>query len=311
MNLYLNPFSIFGLQVPAPGVDLDPKSLALLNGYVETVLAAPHDPALLRTGYRLSKAEIRRLLSELNDTQQRHHHLKIQADRSLLSFLEYGHPSYLERPAAEWDLYPSDFRAFILPYFQHQWKELWQEAEQKQQSELMERLLAYSHLLPQIGLEVSKPRVMPRQSQNWLEEEEEEAVLDNRLLQTIQNLRQLGAKEDLYYLSERELLSYLSDQDIKQFNQAETHPTGRNRLAKEGLRLIQILLEEHGRRDGADALFRQLSKLQLDARMKQHLEEFKEHYAIGKSSIPLWVSIGLGVVLLLFVLKYLETTFFP
>ena len=305
MMPYLSPFAAFDLKIQAQG-QLDPQCQQRLETEIQELRRQSNrNPNVqLRTGLRLNIDQVEQLWNEIQNPLTLDFHLRILEDKRLLHFLEYGHPALLNERPQFWQELSNDFQNFLLPYLQYQIREAWHEADQKQDGSSMEQLLPLLHLVPQLNIQAPSDPLNPHWAETSANLPEEHPVV-----QGIFRIRQLASQDNLSYLSERELISHLSNQDIKTYNQAQEAQSARNQLGREILHLVRILIEEHGRRDGADAMLRQLNKLELDETIRQDTQTLKQQYAIG-TGIPIWLKAGLIALLALFVLKYLETQFF-
>jgi type VI protein secretion system component VasF len=63
-----------------------------------------------------------------------------------------------------------------------------------------------------------------------------------------------------------------------------------------------------GRREGAEVLLKQASKLKLNQPLQKDVKTLQKQINPLMGRLPLFIMIGLGVVFLLFLLKWLETT---
>ena len=107
-------------------------------------------------------------------------------------------------------------------------------------------------------------------------------------------------------MSEREILSHLPDKTIELYNLLpEYFAEMRNNIASEIHSLAVVLNNNHGRDDGAEAVLRQGLKLKLDQSLRQALEQLLKQHKIT-TQIPTWVLVGGGVILLLFLIKFIE-----
>ena len=111
-------------------------------------------------------------------------------------------------------------------------------------------------------------------------------------------------------MSERELLSYLPNKTIELYNMLPDYFTGiRNKIGLEIYSLSVVLVQHHGRSDGASAMVKQGLKLKLDDQIRENLEDMLSKFSF-KSQIPTFVWAAIAVVSLLYLIKFFETAFF-
>jgi hypothetical protein len=74
------------------------------------------------------------------------------------------------------------------------------------------------------------------------------------------------------------------------------------------LRNTSQTMAAQGRREGAEVLLKQASKLKLNQTLQKDVKTLQKQINPLMGRLPLFIMIGLGVVFLLFLLKWLETT---
>jgi type VI protein secretion system component VasF len=77
------------------------------------------------------------------------------------------------------------------------------------------------------------------------------------------------------------------------------------------LRNTSQTMAAQGRREGAEVLLKQASKLKLNQTLQKDVKTLQKQINPLMGRLPLFIMIGLGVVFLLFLIKWLETTFWP
>ena len=128
---------------------------------------------------------------------------------------------------------------------------------------------------------------------------------------TLRNLQTLREDPRLYIMSERELAMQLPDKTIEVYNMLpEYFDDARDMIGNQMRIIAQVFVMEAGRQDGAVAIINQALKLKLSEKLRKELTSYKKQLNPGFGRIPLFVTIGIGVVLLLFLLKWMENNLF-
>ncbi|MCH2043199.1 MAG: hypothetical protein MK212_03605 [Saprospiraceae bacterium] len=285
---YLNPFRIFDISYQNT---VDPATVLRLHTEVTTQLSAyeREDTVYIR-GNKMKKWQAEAVLADWLDDRTRAFHRKVLEIPFLYSFLEYGHLNYFGNHEEKHDLWNQDieFAKFVFPYFADQYSNALLQAIKVQDKKELTTLLA------------APP---PKQT-------EYAAIYYNsvseHISETISNLVELKQQQSLHYMSEREILSHLPDKTIELYNLLpEYFAEMRNNIASEIHSLAVVLNNNHGRDDGAEAVLRQGLKLKLDQSLRQALEQLLKQHKIT-TQIPTWVLVGGGVILLLFLIKFIE-----
>jgi hypothetical protein len=119
----------------------------------------------------------------------------------------------------------------------------------------------------------------------------------------------LKIQKELLHISERELLSYLPNKTIELYNILPDYfNVVRNLIATEIYSLSVVLIQNHGRSDGASAIIKQGLKLKVDESVRKNLESMHQKFSL-KSQVPTFIWVALAAVSLLYIIKFLETTF--
>lgn len=289
MKQYLNPFQLFSVA---------PHNIeaALVNIKAELTprLAVADDAQsiVIIRGQRLSQAEWQYWFDQLADPHQREIHLYISQQKPLSNFLEYGHLGFFEaeRDAKTWQ--NSEFVAYIRPFFIYQYAEALLQALKTQNETEMQ-------LLQKMPFDISK-----EEFETYFQD------ISQYLDHTAADLKSLSENQSLTYLSERELVSHLPDTTINIYNHLPANlGEVRNWIGDAVGRIAMYMSVQLGRPDGAVALVRQALKLKLDETLRQELEQLLSIHK-SRNRTPVWILIGVGSILLLFLLKYLETRYF-
>ena len=287
--LYLNPYKLFDLSPESL-----PKAVERKLLFWEQKEERSNAGELLLVGSeRISKEYLAQLIEELRTPELAAFHKLIFEQRYLLNFLEFGHIAYFYEKIDTSYMEDAAFLKFVTPYFSERFSEVLLQATQSNDFELIE-------LLNTKALKGQK------------EEEVEDAFYgetSNYIKDTILRLQTLQRNYDIKSMSERELISFLSNQQIKSINALPAYfKQSRNLIAREVYVLSEILIHHFGRADGAAVMLRQGLKLDLDDAVRSDLEAMLGRFNF-KSQIPMFVWIGGGFILLLFLLRYIENTF--
>lgn len=290
---YHNPFSLFSLS---PADAQLQERLSALGTELRSRLASADDavPVLWQSS-RLTRAEWFYWFDQLHNEQQRQFHAEILQIRSLNNFLEYGHLGFFERDFAEMPLWQSpDFVQYIRPFFLFQYVEALLQALKTQNEETLQQL---QRLPFELAEEDFVQYFDPVKA--FLEE-------------TASEIKSLSESETLGYLSERELVSHLPDRAIAAYNSLPEYLSEvRNWIGNAIGQIAVYMTVQLGRPDGATALVRQALKLRLDDELRTSLEKLLESHVNNTSRrAPVWLLVGIGVLILLFLLQYLENRFF-
>lgn len=287
---YINPFLLCQLPIQ------EPASATIITNVEELLQAAMrlarHEVARLGSE-AFAVGDLERVLSEWKSNQQREFHRTIAGYRKLYNFLEYGHLGLFREPESQthvcWQ--DPDFRDFVRPYFELAYADAIDQATRANEQEDLQCLLHHQ---------------LPFQAEQQVVEKTYEPVIAT-LKNNIETLEVLVFEHgSLGRLSERELLSYLPDKSIEIYNSLPDEYTPlRNQLGY-GIQQIAIVLNnEWGRNDGAEALVKQGLKLKLDGEVQRNLQAMLAHHR-RSGGIPIWLIIGLGIMVLLFLIQYLE-----
>jgi hypothetical protein len=287
--LYLNPFKLFDLSPEALPNTAERKLL-----FWEQKGARVQEGELLLVGSeRVSKEYLMQLIQELRTPEFRAFHKLIFEQRYLLNFLEFGHLAYFYESIDTSYMEDASFLEFVMPYFSERFSEVLLQATQSDDFELIE-------LLNTKALNGKKEGVV---------EEAFYGETSNYIKDTILRLQTLQRNYEIKSMSERELVSFLSNQQIKSINALPAYfKQSRNLIAREVYVLSEILIHHFGRADGAAVMLRQGLKLDLDEAVRSDLEAMLGRFNF-KTQVPMFVWIGGGVILLLFLLRYIENTF--
>jgi hypothetical protein len=287
MSIYTNPFKLFDLPL-----DADEASLKAHEKRIRERMQHNEATELVYIGHnKLPKSTVLKLLKELANYQTRQYHISIYEYKKLLNFLEYGHLNYFRNSQPLTSVQDADFFKFIGPYFGYQYGETLLQAIKTQDKETLTLLSATS--LPMVG---DFEDQCYKHANYYVES-------------TIKELKNLQEKKELNHMSERELLSYLPNRTIELYNMLPDYfYAARNLIGNEVYQLSIVLIQNFGRSDGASAMLKQGLKLKLDTTVRKNLESMLGKFSI-KSKFPNFIIIGITVVAILFIMKYIETNF--
>lgn len=287
MSIYTNPFKLFDLPL-----DADEAALKVHQKRIQERIQHNEETELVYIGHsKLPKNTVLKLLKELANYQTRQYHIAIYEYKKLLNFLEYGHLNYFRNSQPLTSVQDADFFKFIGPYFGYQYGETLLQAIKTQDKETLSLLSATS--LPMVG-----------------DFEDQCYKHANYYVETtIKELKNLQDKQELNHMSERELLSYLPNRTIELYNMLPDYfYAARNLIGNEVYQLSIVLIQNFGRSDGASAMLKQGLKLKLDTTVRKNLESMLGRFSM-KSKFPNFILIGIAVVAILFIMKYIETNF--
>ena len=288
MSVYFSPFKLFNLSVDSSEAILKSNR----DHVIERIKYNSPDDIVQIGSTKIHKSEVLRLLKELDNYYTRQFHIAIFEYKKLLNFLEFGHLNYFRNDHKVETTKDSDFWKFIAPYFGRQYGETLLQAIKTKDKHTLNLLSSES--LPMIG-------------------DFEERCYKHASLyigNTIKELKELKEQNGLLHMSERELLSYLPNKTIELYNMLPDYFTSvRNLIGSEIYSLSVVLIQNHGRSDGASAMVKQGLKLKLDDSVRKNLESMLRNFSL-KTQIPFFIWAALAVVSLLYILKFLETTFF-
>lgn len=295
---YLSPFQLLDLQLGPEGLSAQDLRRAKKRLLAELELSPGQQLQL--GGKKLSKDELLRLFDQLENPKERDFHQRIYRHKALLQFLEYGQLSYLK----DQDTFlkkqeNAQLAAFVAPFFAEQYSEILLAALRAKDAE------ALAALPP-------AERLVPEQHAAACYQEGYYFVRDHKL-----RIIDLPEHERASYMTERELLFELEKDSLLSYNALPHYFQGTRDAFAESLAETAIeFIRRHGRVDAARALLRRGKLLQLSENGEKALQQAKQRIPgnvlsgfLG-SGVPLWLLIGVGVVVFLFVLKYLENTFF-
>jgi hypothetical protein len=288
MSVYFSPFKLFNLSADSSDTIL--KSNRDL--VIERIKFNSPDDIVQIGSTKILKSEVLRLLKELDNYYSRQFHIAIFEYKKLLNFLEFGHLNYFRNDHKVETTKDSDFWKFIAPYFGRQYGETLLQAIKTNDKDTLNLLSSVS--LPMIG-----------------DFEERCYKHANKYISnTIDDLKHLQLQNGLLHMSERELLSYLPNKTIELYNMLPDYFTAvRNLIGTEIYSLSVVLIQNHGRSDGASAIVKQGLKLKLDDSVRKNLESMLRNFSL-KTQVPVFIWAAFAVVSLLYILKFLETTFF-
>lgn len=287
MSIYTNPFKLFDLPL-----DADEATLKAHQERIHKRIQHNEATELVYIGHsKLPKNTVLKLLKELANYQTRQYHIAIYEYKKLLNFLEYGHLNYFRNSQPLTSVQNADFFKFIGPYFGYQYGETLLQAIKTQDKETLSLLSATS--LPMVG---DFEDQCYKHANYYVES-------------TIKELKNLQDKQELNHMSERELLSYLPNRTIELYNMLPDYfYAARNLIGNEVYQLSIVLIQNFGRSDGASVMLKQGLKLKLDTTVRKNLESMLGKFSI-KSKFPNFILIGIAVVAILFMMKYIETNF--
>jgi len=288
MPIYLSPFKLFNLSKDSSDAVLkanQEKVMRQLRHHSETELV------FIGTT-KIQKGEVLKLLRELDNFYTRSYHIAIFEYKKLLNFLEFGHLNYFRNDSKVPQPKDGEFLKFIAPYFGHQYGETLLQAIKTQDKETLSLLSAEA--LPMVG---DFEDQCYKYANSYVES-------------TITDLKELQSKKELVHMSERELLSYLPTGRIELYNMLPDYfYSARNLIGNEVYQLSVVLTQKFGRSDGASVMLKQGLKLKLDQAVRKNLESMLQNFSI-KAKVPDFVWFAAIAVIALYVLKFLETTFF-
>lgn len=286
---YINPFALFDLESSA-----NESKIAAVKAETMSRLAsadADTDTVSIR-GQRLTKGEWQYWLNQLSTPTQQQIHRAIVENHALRNFLEFAHLGFFAAaPAADfWQ--NAEFVAYVRPFFIAQYAQALLQALKTQNEADMQ------------ALQNSPFEISQEEYDTYFVE------ISDYLSLTAQDLKNLSENNSLTYLSERELVSHLPDTTINIYNYLPQSLSGvRNWIGDAVGRIAMYMSVQLGRPDGAIALVRQALKLKLDEALRLELEELLQAHK-SRSRTPIWILIGVGAILLLFALKYIENRYF-
>lgn len=287
MSVYINPFKLFDLPL-----NVDEGTLRAHKLRIQDRMQHNKETDLVYVGNnQLPKQTVLKLLKELENYQTRQYHVAIYEHKKLLNFLEYGHLNYFRNSQSLSSTQDADFFKFIGPYFGYQYGETLLQAIKTQDKETLSLLSATS--LPMVG---DFEEQCYKHANFYVES-------------TIKELKNLQERQELNHMSERELLSYLPNRTIELYNMLPDYfYAARNLIGNEVYQLSIVLTQNFGRSDGASAMLRQGLKLKLDTAVRKNLESMLGKFSM-KTKVPNFIIIAVIVIVVLFMMKYIETNF--
>ncbi|MCP4442224.1 MAG: hypothetical protein GY810_25220 [Aureispira sp.] len=286
---YINPFKLFHLSPDCTNEDVE----RVVQETTQTFQTYPDDKKIYVYGSKYLRTQVERALTDIQVAEKRAFHAKLLIHKDLLNFLEYGHLGYFKSARKGLKNESEAFYSFLAPYFGYQYSESMLQAIKTNDEETLELLASES--LP-IGTE---------------QEQDYYGAANNYVQDTIAELRKLQERQELVSMSEREMTSHLSDKTIKLYNILPDYfYATRNLIANEVYNLAMVMSTNYGRSDGAQTMLRQGLKLKLDETVKKNLEDLLDKHSFKVGRPPNWLILGVGVIILLFLMKYIETTFF-
>jgi hypothetical protein len=286
---YINPFALFGLETNTN----ESKIAAVKADIMTRLVQADVDTDMVSIrGQRFTKGEWQYWLDQLCTTEQRQIHIAIVENHALRNFLEFTHLGFFAAAPAPDFWQNAEFVAYIRPFFVFQYAEALLQALKTQNEADMQ------------ALQNSPFEISQAEYDTYFVE------ISDYLSLTAQDLKNLSENNSLTYLSERELVSHLPDTTINIYNYLPNSLSGvRNWIGDSVGRIAMYMSVQLGRPDGAIALVRQALKLKLDEALRLELEQLLQAHK-SRSRTPLWILIGVGAMLLLFALKYVENRYF-
>ncbi len=285
---YINPFKIFDLDSKY----VDYKSIELIRNQIENEYNrySKYDYVTFN-GTKLQIQELKFCLHELENETTRKFHLHILEDAELYNFLEYGHPDLLKN---RFELIgDSDFIDFVLPHFAQQISETLLQGIKTEDQNTIDLVLKFK--LPMIEV---YENFYYQDSAEYLKNYSNDFDIDH---------------EDSRWrvMSEREILSTFSDRLIKIINSLPSYfEESRTQLAVELKDFADQLSSKFGRTDAALAILNQVLKLNIKTDFKKEIQGIKKQISPGFNKMPLFLVVGMSIVALLFLLKWVENTFF-
>ena len=288
MSAYISPYKIFDLSLTANAAEVEGhrgRILRQLTNY------EPKEKVYLN-GTKIGKEAALELLTELSKENVRSYHIEIFNNKKLLNFLEYGHLNYFRTQQPMRANQKEGFYQFIAPYFADQYSETLMQAIKTQDTETLQ-MLSKSTL----------PIVEDFEDQCYRHA--------NRYVQdTINTLKSLQKDFQVEALSERQLMAYLPNKTIELYNMLPDYFfVARNLIGNEVYQVALVMSQRFGRSDSAAVLIRQGLKLRLDTTVRENLQGLLDRFKL-RYKAPSFMVLGIAAVLLLFLIQYLENTFF-
>ena len=285
---YLNPFKLFNLD----SKKVDNKSIEQIRNQIENEYNRYSNyDYVTYNGTKLQIQELKFCLNELNEEGSREFHLQILKDTELYNFLEYGHPDLLNNRSEI--IGNSDYIEFLVPHFAQQISETLLQGIKTENQKAVDLVLKFK--LPLVD-----------QYENFYFQDVAEYLKNYTKEFDID-------QEDSRWrvMSEREIISTFSDRLIKIINSLPDYfEESRNYMAVELKDFADQLCNKFGRTDAALAILNQALKLHIKTDLKKELQAIKKIINPGFNKMPLFLIIGMSVVALLFLLKWVENTFF-
>lgn len=285
---YLNPFKLFNLD----SKQVDNKSIEQIRNQIENEYNrfSKYD-YVTYNGTKLQIQELKFCLNELIDESSREHHIQVLKDTELYNFIEFGHPDILKN-RKELSGNP-DYIDFIVPYFAHQVSEILLQGIKTEDQQLVDLVLDFK--LPFLELH-----------ENLYFEDTAEYIKNYTVDFDIED-------DDSRWrvMSEREIISTISDRLIKIINTLPDYfNESRNQMAIELKDFSEQLSAKFGRADASQAILKQAAKLKISVDVKNEIRSLNKQISPGLHKLPLFLIIGMSVVALLFLLKWVENSFF-
>jgi thiol:disulfide interchange protein len=182
---------------------------------------------------------------------------------------------------------------FIAPYFAFQYSEV-----------LIQSLKAQ---------DIETVKLLSQQELPQIETLENEYYYDTKIYlnDQLQEMDTLKNDSRLYIMSERELAMQVSDKVIELYNSLPDYFLPMRDDMAVSLRNTSQAMAAQGRREGAAVLLKQASKLKLNQALQKDVKSMQKQINPLLGNLPLFLMIGLGVVFLLFLIKWIESTFWP
>jgi len=285
---YLNPFKLFKVD----SKEVDDKSIELIRNQIENEYNqySKYD-YVTYNGTKLQIQELKFCLNELLDEAIREYHIQILKDTELYNFIEFGHPDILKN-RKELNGNP-DYIDFVVPYFTNQISEILLQGIKTEDQQLVDLVLDFK--LPLLEIH-------------------ENLYFEN----TADYLKNYNVDFDIEdddsrwrVMSEREIISTISDRLIKIINTLPNYfDDSRNQMALELKEFSEELSAKFGRADASLAILKQALKLKISAEVKNEIRSLNKQISPGLHKLPLFLIIGMSVVALLFLLKWVENSFF-
>ncbi|MCH2023157.1 MAG: hypothetical protein MK207_11830 [Saprospiraceae bacterium] len=287
MLTYISPYKLFDLP-------LDSSEAILKANEVKVLERLKHNDEneIVQIGLtKTLKSHALQLLKELGDSNTRQYHITIFNYKKLLNFLEYGQLNYFRQEKKNSNIEDAEFWKFIAPFFGRQFGETLLKAIKTNDKDTL--MLLSSESLPMTG---GFEELCYKHAASYIGK-------------TINELKQLQVQKELLHISERELLSYLPNKTIELYNILPDYfNVVRNLIATEIYSLSVVLIQNYGRSDGASAIIKQGLKLKLDESVRKNLEAMNKNFTL-KSQVPTFIWVALAAVSLLYIIKFIETTF--